>query len=129
MPMGGLIGGKYEDSLYHQAFQGQLHWWDSGNLPAIWNNSERHSAYGGNGYPLYYQPSGICRREYTVADFPNVCRRDSGWRSFTIIVIPSSYTFLNQQMWENNNPMRLYLQKMEANQKKIMKELGIEYEE
>jgi len=46
-----------------------------------------------------------------------------------LLVIPSSYTFLNQQMWVNNNPMRSKLEVLEANQKKIMERLGIESEE
>ena len=46
-----------------------------------------------------------------------------------LLVIPSSYTFLNQQMWVNNNPMRRKLEVLEANQKKIMERLGIESEE
>lgn len=40
-------------------------------------------------------------------------------------VIPSAYTFLVQQMWHNNNPMRTKLEEMEKNQIIIMKKLGI----
>lgn len=43
-----------------------------------------------------------------------------------ILVIPSAYTFFNRQAWDNNNPMRSKLEKMEENQKKIMEKLGIE---
>ena len=43
-----------------------------------------------------------------------------------LLVIPSSYTFLNQQMWTNNNPMRAKLEEMERNQKRIMEKLGLE---
>ncbi len=46
-----------------------------------------------------------------------------------VIVIPSSYTFLNRQMWVNNNPMRLKLEEIETNQKKIMAKLGLSDEE
>ena len=53
-----------------------------------------------------------------------------------LLVIPSAYTFLNQQMWKNNNPMREKLELIEANQaaieasqEKIMRRLGIKDEE
>ena len=42
-----------------------------------------------------------------------------------ILVIPSAYTFFSKQLWNNNNPMRTKLEAIEANQKKIMKKLGI----
>ncbi len=43
-----------------------------------------------------------------------------------LMIIPSAYTFTNKQLWENNNPMRKKLEKIEMNQKRIMKKLGIE---
>ena len=42
-----------------------------------------------------------------------------------ILVIPSAYTFLNNMMWNNHNPMRRKLEDMETNQEKIMEKLGI----
>jgi len=42
-----------------------------------------------------------------------------------LLVIPSAYTFLNQQMWKNNNPMRAKLEKLEKNQNAIMGKLGL----
>ena len=42
-----------------------------------------------------------------------------------LLVIPSSYTFLNKQMWTNNNPMRAKLEEIEARQKMIMEKLGL----
>ena len=43
-----------------------------------------------------------------------------------ILVIPSAYTFYNQQIWDNNNPMREKIEQIEKNQKRIMEKLGIE---
>lgn len=50
-----------------------------------------------------------------------------------LFVVPSAYTFTNQQVWENTNPMRDKLEEIEKtqtiiqnNQKMIMEKLGID---
>ena len=45
-----------------------------------------------------------------------------------LMITPSAYTYTNRQVWDNNNPMRAKLEKMERNQKKIMEKLGIDAE-
>lgn len=46
-----------------------------------------------------------------------------------ILVAPSHYAFWNEQIWKHDNPMRIELERIARNQKKIMKKLGIENEE
>lgn len=46
-----------------------------------------------------------------------------------VIVSPSMYGFWNEQIWKHDNPMRIKLDGIERNQKRIMEKLGIEDED
>ncbi len=78
-------------------------------------------------------------RDFLVIHFP--------WINFTVYMViafmlgavvmlgaykiagPSMYGWWNQQIWKHDNPMRIKLEHMERNQKKIMEKLGIKDED